>query len=67
MFRVHGTGNPKEMWRFDTNTENILIRYDELRYHLLPYIYSVSWMVTHESYTMMRGAGDGFPRRHQCL
>ena len=55
MFRVHGTGKPKEMWRFDTNTEKILIRYDELRYHLLPYIYSVSWMVTHENYSMMRG------------
>ncbi len=54
MFRVHGTDHPKEMWRFDTNTENILIRYDQLRYHLIPYIYSVSWMVTHGGYTMMR-------------
>jgi len=55
MFRVHGTGKPKEMWRFDTNTQNILIRYDQLRYRLLPYIYSVSWMVTSEGYSMMRG------------
>ena len=55
MFRVHGTGKPKEMWRFDTNTENILIHYDQLRYHLLPYTYSVSWMVTSEGYSMMRG------------
>jgi len=54
MFRVHGTGQPKEMWRFDTNTENILIRYDQLRYHLIPYIYSVSRMVTRDCYTMMR-------------
>ena len=54
MFRVHGTGKPKEMWRFDTNTESVLVRYDHLRYHLLPYIYSVSWMVTHENYSMMR-------------
>jgi alpha-D-xyloside xylohydrolase len=54
MFRVHGTGKPKEMWCFDTNTENILIRYDKLRYHLIPYIYSVSWMVTRGGYTMMR-------------
>ena len=54
MFRVHGTGHPKEMWRFDTNTENVLIRYDQLRYHLIPYIYSTSWMVTHQDYTMMR-------------
>ncbi|HEV2320197.1 MAG TPA: TIM-barrel domain-containing protein, partial [Verrucomicrobiae bacterium] len=54
MFRVHGTGHPKEMWRFDTNTENILIRYDRLRYHLIPYIYSIAWMVTSHGYTMMR-------------
>ena len=54
MFRVHGTGHPKEMWRFDSNTEKILMQYDQLRYHLLPYIYSVSWMVTHAGYTMMR-------------
>lgn len=54
MFRVHGTGHPKEMWRFGANTEAILIQYDKLRYHLLPYIYSVSWMVTHDGYTMMR-------------
>jgi len=67
MFRVHGnaTYDPieptqkdhpgKEMWQFPQSTENILISYDKLRYHLLPYIYSVSWMVTHENSTMMRG------------
>jgi alpha-D-xyloside xylohydrolase len=55
MFRVHGSGKPKEMWRFDTNTGNILIHYDQLRYHLLPYTYSVSWRVTSEGYSMMRG------------
>jgi alpha-D-xyloside xylohydrolase len=54
MFRVHGTSHPKEMWRFDTNTEAILIRYDNLRYHLLPYIYSVAWQVSSDNYTMMR-------------
>jgi alpha-D-xyloside xylohydrolase len=54
MFRVHGTGKPKEMWRFDDATQKILIKYDVLRYHLLPYIYSASWMVTHDGYTMMR-------------
>lgn len=48
------TGQPKEMWRFDANTKNILIRYDQLRYHLISYIYSVAWMVTHGGYTMMR-------------
>ena len=55
MFRVHGTGRPKEMWRFDEATQKILVDYDQLRYHLLPYIYSVSWKVTSEGYSMMRG------------
>jgi alpha-D-xyloside xylohydrolase len=54
MFRVHGTGKPKEMWRFNEETQKILIHYDQLRYHLLPYIYSVSWMVTSDDYTTMR-------------
>ena len=54
MFRVHGQNFGKEMWQFPTNTEAILINFDQLRYHLLPYIYSVSWMVTTNAYTMMR-------------
>jgi alpha-D-xyloside xylohydrolase len=54
MFRVHGTGKGKEMWRFDEATQKILADYDQLRYHLLPYIYSVSWQVTNNHYTMMR-------------
>jgi alpha-D-xyloside xylohydrolase len=55
MFRVHGTNQPKEMWRFSPQTEAILIKFDRLRYHLLPYIYSTAWKVTHENSSMMRG------------
>ena len=55
MFRVHGTNQPKEMWRFPEATQAILIKFDKLRYHLLPYIYSTAWKVTHENSTMMRG------------
>lgn len=54
MFRVHGTNKPKEIWRFDAATQKTLSDSLELRYHLLPYIYSVSWMVTNSGYTMMR-------------
>ncbi len=61
MFRVHGTDQPKEVWRFDESTQKILTDYINLRYHLLPYIYSVSWMVTHEGYTMMRPLVMDFP------
>ena len=55
MFRVHGDGPPKEIWRFDAPTQKILANFEELRYHLLPYIYSTSWRVTNEGYSMMRG------------
>lgn len=53
MLRIHGN-NAKEIWRFPAATQSILIRYDQLRYHLIPYIYSVSWMVSSQGYTMMR-------------
>jgi alpha-D-xyloside xylohydrolase len=61
MFRVHGTDDPKEVWRFDEPTQAILKDFINLRYHLIPYIYSVSWMVTHDGYTMMRPLVMDFP------
>ena len=54
MFRVHGTSYPKEMWRFGPHIMPMLVKYDKLRYRLLPYIYSVAWQVTSAGYTMMR-------------
>lgn len=54
MFRVHGTGQPKEIWRFDEPTQKILAQYDVLRYRFLPYIYSDAWQVTDQAGTMMR-------------
>jgi alpha-D-xyloside xylohydrolase len=42
MFRVHGTDEPKEVWRFDPETQATLTNFIRLRYHLLPYIYSTS-------------------------
>ena len=54
MFRVHGTGNAKELWRFPPDTMQRLIAYDRLRYRMLPYIYALSWDVTANRGTMMR-------------
>jgi alpha-D-xyloside xylohydrolase len=34
--------------------EKILTQYDELRYRLLPYIYSAAWGVTNSGDTLMR-------------
>jgi alpha-D-xyloside xylohydrolase len=54
MFRVHGTGAGKEFWQFHEPTQKILEKFERLRYRLLPYIYSVSWQVTHNGSSMLR-------------
>lgn len=55
MFRVHGVSYPKEMWRFGPKFMPILEKFDQLRYRLMPYIYSCAWRITHQHYTLMRG------------
>jgi len=54
IFRVHGTYYPKEPWKFGKEVEEILIKYIRLRYRLLPYIYTLAWMVYENDYTIMR-------------
>ena len=38
----------------EPDAQKILTNYDRLRYRLMPYIYSLAWMTTNESYTPMR-------------
>jgi alpha-D-xyloside xylohydrolase len=61
VFRIHGKGERalfSENW--DANTKAILLKFDNLRYRLMPYIYSLSWKVTSTSYTMMRALAFDF-------
>jgi alpha-D-xyloside xylohydrolase len=62
IFRAHGSETPREIWEFGDFTDT-LVKFDRLRYRLLPYIYSLAWQVTSQGYTIMRGlpmdfAGD---------
>jgi alpha-D-xyloside xylohydrolase len=54
VFRSHGSETPREIWEMGEFT-NTLIEFDNLRYRLMPYIYSLAWRVTSEGYTIMRG------------
>ncbi|MEO8394277.1 MAG: TIM-barrel domain-containing protein, partial [Chloroflexota bacterium] len=57
MFRAHGTDTPREIWRFGNSGDPMyeaLVKFLRLRYRLMPYLYSVAGMVTHEDYTMIR-------------
>ena len=58
VFRSHGTDISREIWRFGepgTPAYDALLKFDNLRYRLIPYIYSTAWRVTSEGYTIMRG------------
>ncbi len=62
IFRIHGKGERalfSDNW--DAQTKSILLKYDNLRYRLLPYIYSLAWKVTNDGYTIMRSLAFDFP------
>ncbi len=54
IFRVHGYKSNAELWNYSPQVEHVLTQYDELRYRLLPYIYSAAWGVTRNGETLMR-------------
>jgi alpha-D-xyloside xylohydrolase len=62
IFRVHGTrsNDQNELWSYGAEAQKILTSYDRLRYRLMPYIYSMAWMVTNENYTPMRALAMDF-------
>jgi alpha-D-xyloside xylohydrolase len=54
IFRSHGSETPREIWEFGDFTPTLL-KFDNLRYRLLPYIYSLAHQITDNGYTIMRG------------
>jgi alpha-D-xyloside xylohydrolase len=57
MMRSHGTDIPREIYNFGKKGETIydaIAKTINLRYSLLPYIYSTAWTVTKNQSTMMR-------------
>ncbi len=63
IFRSHGTDTPREIWRFGNPGDPVydaLVKFLRLRYRLMPYIYSLAGMVTHEDYTILRALAFDF-------
>lgn len=57
MMRSHGTDAPREIYQFGKKGDRVYDAIEKsinLRYNLLPYIYSASWEVTNNHSTMMR-------------
>ena len=57
MMRSHGTDSPREIYQFGKRgdwTFDAIEKYINLRYQLLPYLYSTAWGVTGHSGSVMR-------------
>lgn len=61
LFRSHGTNTSREPWHFGEELYPVLKKYAELRYRLIPYIYTLVSEVTRNHGTIMRGLPMDFP------
>jgi alpha-D-xyloside xylohydrolase len=53
ILRVHGFRTATEMWKWPL-AYKYLLKYDQFRYRMLPYLYSEGWRVSDIGYTLMR-------------
>jgi len=67
VFRAHGRRypgdrkTPNELWAYGAEVQQICTDFIKLRYALLPYIYSLTALVTQNDYTPMRLLAFDFP------
>jgi alpha-D-xyloside xylohydrolase len=54
IFRIHGYQTETEPWKYGQRVEDNMRKMLNLRYRLLPYIYSEAWQVTKNGSTIMR-------------
>jgi alpha-D-xyloside xylohydrolase len=57
LLRVHGQFPLREMFNLAPDNHpayQTMLKYDKLRYRLMPYIYSLTGMITQQNYTIMR-------------
>ncbi|MGN6713268.1 TIM-barrel domain-containing protein [Anaerocolumna jejuensis] len=65
VFRSHGTDCRRELWNFGDPGNmfyDALIKMNQLRYRLMPYIYSLAAKVWKDDYTMLRLLAFDFPQ-----
>jgi alpha-D-xyloside xylohydrolase len=73
VFRCHGrrypgdTKAPNELWAYGEEVQKTCSEYINLRYILMPYIYTLSGDITHKNYTPMRLLAFDFPNDKKVL
>ncbi len=66
MFRIHGYVSETEIWRYGAEFEAMARKFIDLRYQLLPYIYSEAWKITQEGHVMMAPLAYYYPNDKKC-
>ena len=69
IFRIHGYVSETEIWRYSPEFEAMARKFIDLRYQLMPYIYSEAWKVTNQSHLLMSplAIGSVFWPSYSCL
>ena len=61
IFRIHGYKSKTEIWRYGPEFENMARKFIDIRYQLMPYIYSEAWKVTSKSKLLMSPLAYYYP------
>ncbi len=64
IFRCHGTDVRRELWNFGESGSmfyDTLVKFNQVRYQLMPYIYSMAGKVWKDDYTILRMLAFDFP------
>ncbi|WP_299780734.1 TIM-barrel domain-containing protein [uncultured Formosa sp.] len=61
IFRIHGYVSETEIWRYDDAFESTARKFIDLRYQLMPYIYSQAWQITTNSKQLMSPLAYHYP------
>lgn len=67
LMRVHGYMSQTEPWRYGKQVEQVISDFLNLRYRLLPYIYSQAALVSYEGGTLMRPFIFDFSQDEEAL
>ena len=62
IFRIHGYVSETEIWRYGKEFEDIARKYIDLRYQLIPYIYSEAWKVYNGGHLLMSPLAYYYPK-----
>ncbi|WP_163400075.1 glycoside hydrolase family 31 protein [Flavobacterium fluviatile] len=61
IFRIHGYVSETEIWRYNQAFESTARKFIDLRYQLIPYIYSQAWQITNNSRQLMSPLAYQYP------